>query len=69
MLNLLDIIDIIPTISPMKNKKLPERKIKLQKQGPEDPRETTGSSEESDSECKLKFAPNQLLHLHQTLPI
>ena len=65
----------------MKNKELPERKIKLQKQGPEDPRETTGSSEESDSECKLKFAPNQLLHLqlkfapnqllhlHQTLPI
>ena len=43
---LLDTIDTVPTISPMKNKISPERKIKLHKQGAEDPRETTSSSEE-----------------------
>ena len=35
-----------------------ERKIKLLKQGAEDPRETTSSSEESDSEYELEFTPN-----------
>ena len=35
----------------------------------EDPRETTSSIEVSYSEYELEFAPNQLLHLHQTLTI
>ena len=42
-------------------------KIKLHKQGVEDPRETKSSSEESDIEYELEFTPNQLLHLYQTL--
>ena len=53
----------------MKNKISPERKIKLHKQGAEDPREITSSSEESDSDYKLEFTPNHLLQTHQTLPI
>ena len=67
--HLLDTIDIVPTISPMKDKISPARKIKLHKQGPEDPKERTSSSEELDSEYESEFTPNQLLHLHQTLPI
>ena len=47
--HLLDTIDIVPTISPMKDKISPARKIKLHKQGPEDPKERTSSSEELDS--------------------
>ena len=61
--HLLDTIDTVPTICPMKNKISPERKIKLHKQGAENPKETTCSSEESDSEYELEFTPNQLLHL------
>ena len=53
----------------MKSKIPPEWKIRLHKQGTEDQRETTGSSEESDGEHEFEFSPNQLLHLHQTLPI
>ena len=71
--HLLDTIDTVRSISPMKNKispdiknKTPKRKIKLHKQRAEDPRETTSSSEESDSEYELELAPNQLLHLRQT---
>ena len=47
----------------------PERKIKLHKQRPEDPRVTASSSEESDSEYELELTTNQILHLHPTLPI
>ena len=46
--HLLDTTDSVPTIFPMKNKISPERKIKLHKQGLEDPRETTRSSKKSD---------------------
>ena len=53
----------------MKSKIPPEWKIRLHKQGTEDQREMTGSSEESDGEHEFEFSPNQLLHLHQTLPI
>ena len=69
VIHLLDTIDPVPTTSLMKNKISPERKIKLHKPGAEDPRETTGLSEESDSEYELEFTPNQHLHLLQTLPI
>ena len=62
--HLLDTIDTVPTISPMKNKISPESKTKLHKQGAEDPRKTASSSEESDSEYNLEFAPNQLFHIH-----
>ena len=65
----LDTIDTVATISPMTDKISPERKIKLHKQGAEDPRETTSSSKESDREYNLEFTPIQLLHIHQTLPI
>ena len=69
--NMLMPVNAVPTISPRKNKKIPgmknkispERKIKLHKQGAEDPRGTASSSEESDSEYELEFTPNQLLHL------
>ena len=61
--HLLDTIGSLPTISPMKSKISPERRIKLYKQGAEDPGKTS-SSDESDSEFKLKFTPNQLLHLN-----
>ena len=54
-------------LSEMKNKISPEGKIKLHEQGAEDPRKTTSWSEESGSEYELEFAPNQLLHLHQTV--
>ena len=52
----------------MTNKTSPEMKIKLHKQGAENPWETTSSSEESDSEYE-DFTPKQLLHLHQTILI
>ena len=65
--HLLDTIDTVPTISPMKKKISPERKIKLH--GAEDLGVTTSSSEQSDSECELEFTPNQILQLQQTLPI
>ena len=42
--HLLATIETVPTISPMKNKILPERKIKLHRA--EDPRVTTSLSEE-----------------------
>ena len=67
--HLLNTIDTVPTISAMKNKISTERKIKLHKQGAEDPRETKISSEESDSGYNLEFIPNHLLHVHQTLPM
>ena len=66
--HLLDTIDTVATISPMTDKISPERKIKLHKQGAEDPRETTSSSKESEREYNLEFTPIQLLHIHQTLP-
>ena len=65
--HLLDTIDTVPTISPMKKKISPERKIKLHRA--EDLRVTTSSSEQSDSEWELEFTPNQILQLQQTLPI
>ena len=61
-------INAVPTIYQMKSKIPPEWKIRLHKQGTEDQRETTGSSEESDGQHEFEFSPNQLLHLHQTLP-
>ena len=67
--HLLDTKNTVPTISPMKNKVSPERKIKLPEHGAEDPRVTTSSSKESDSEYELEFTSNLILHLHQTLPI
>ena len=51
----------------MKNKTSPEMKIKLHKQGAENPWETT-IREESDSEYE-EFTLKQLLHLHQTILI
>ena len=50
--HLLDNVDTLSTISPMKNKISPE-KIKLHKQVAEDPRRTTSLSEESDSVHEL----------------
>ena len=35
-------------------------KVKLHKQGAQDPRETKSSSEELDNEYDLQFMPNQL---------
>lgn len=35
-------------------------KVKLHKQGAQDPRETKSSSEELDNEYDLEFMPNQL---------
>ena len=67
--HLLNTIDTVSTIFLMKNKISPDRKIKLHKQGAEDPRETTNSSEEWDKEYQLVFTPSQRLHLHQTLSI
>ena len=51
----------------MKNKILPERKIKLHRA--EDPRVTASSIEESDSEYESEFTPNQILQIQQALPI
>ena len=51
-------MDTVPTISSMKNKISRETKIKSLKQGAEDPRETTSSTEESDSEYELELTPN-----------
>ena len=66
--HLLDTIDTVPAISPIKSKISPERKIELHKEEAEDPRETTSSKEESDSEYNLEFPPNQLSQIHQTPP-
>ena len=65
--HILDTIDTVPIISPIKNETWPERKAKLHNTGAKDPRETTRPSEESNSIYELEFAPNQILHLHQTL--
>ena len=65
--HILDTIDTVPIISSIKNETWPERKAKLHNHGAEDPRETIRPSEESNIEYELEFAPNQILHLHQTL--
>ena len=67
--HLLDTIDLVPTISPMKNKALLEKKIKLYRQGAKHLKETTNSREELDSEFNLKVTPNQFSHIHQIFPI
>ena len=53
----------------MKNKISPKKKPKLLKQGVKDPIETANSKQDSDSEYNLYFTLNQLLHMHQNLPI
>lgn len=40
-------------------------KVKLHKQGAQDPRETKSSSEELDNEYDLEFMPNQYTHKNQ----
>lgn len=67
--HLLDTIDLVSTISPMKNKASLEKKIKLYRQGAKHLKETTDSSEELDSEYNLKVTPNQFSHILQIFPI
>ena len=56
--HLLGTIETVPIISPIKNKISPEKKTQLHKHGAQDPKETTSSGEELDSEHELEFTPN-----------
>ena len=50
---LLDTTDSVPTISSMKNKTSPEKKITLYRQAAKDPKERTNSRKQLDSEYNL----------------